>query len=90
MKPHKRTSKPGIGLYTPEQEKNTTPFQYFAQIVVGTIVAVSGVVLAYAKYQSPNPHTPGLIAYAALVVIGIFMAHAGIIFWYRRLRKLSN
>jgi hypothetical protein len=32
-----------IGLYTREQEKNTIPFQYFAQIVVGAVVFLCGV-----------------------------------------------
>ena len=35
VQPHKKAQKPGIGLYTYELEKNSTPFAYFAQIVVG-------------------------------------------------------
>jgi hypothetical protein len=35
----------GIGLYTREQEKYTTPFAYFAQIVVGAVVFFCGVLL---------------------------------------------
>lgn len=84
--------KQGIGLYTYEQEKNVTPFQYFAHIIVGTIVALTGAMLGYAQYRSPTPHTWGYIGGVALIVIGIFQGHAGAIFWYRRIRKrkLSN
>jgi protein-S-isoprenylcysteine O-methyltransferase Ste14 len=87
MKPHKQTSKHGIGLYTYEQAKNTTPFQYFAQIVVGTIVALLGIMVGISQYQSPTRSTGWLVTSAVAIVIGTFMAHAGVIFWYRRLRK---
>jgi len=42
VQPHKKAQKPGIGLYTYEREKNSTPFAYFAQIVVGAVVASLG------------------------------------------------
>jgi len=44
VQPHKKAQKPGIGLYTYELEKNSTPFAYFAQIVVGAVVASLGMV----------------------------------------------
>jgi hypothetical protein len=90
VKPHKTAQKHGIGLYTYEQEKYVTPFQYFAHIVVGTIVASTGAMLGYGQYQSPNPRTLGFVGSATLVVIGIFQAHAGAIFWYRRLKKRKH
>ena len=90
VKPTKKTQKPGIGLYTYEQAKNTTPFQYFAQFVLGTLVALLGITFGYAKYESPARSTGALIGPALLTVVGIFWAHAGAIFWWRRLRKHSN
>jgi sulfite exporter TauE/SafE len=84
VKPHKKAQKPGIGLYTYEQEKNSTPFAYIAQIVVGAVLASLGVVLGYAQYESPTRSTGGLVTAAVLIVIGIFLAHARAIFWYRR------
>jgi len=87
VKPQKSAPDQGIGLYTNEQTKYTTPFQYFAQIVVGAVVIWLGAMLAYAKYQSPFRISPGLIAAIALIAVGMFQAHAGAIFWYRRLRK---
>ena len=84
----KAPPKQGIGLYTYGQEGNTTPFQYFAHIVVGSIFALLGTVLGYVQYQSPTRSMGGLVTSAVLIVIGIFMGHAGAIFWYRRLRKL--
>jgi NhaP-type Na+/H+ or K+/H+ antiporter len=91
VKPYKREQKRGIGLYTYEQAKNTTPFQRFAQVTVGTVFVLLGMMLGYDQYESlARRSTEGLISAAALIVIGIFLAHAGAIFWYRRLRKRSN
>jgi hypothetical protein len=87
----------GIGLYTYEQIKNTTPFQYCAQIVVGAIVASVGVLLLYhmtalrsdevRMFGSAEAHIWGWVAGFAIVVIGLFQAHAGVIFWARRMAK---
>jgi hypothetical protein len=47
--------------------------------------------LGYDQYESPaRRSTEGLITAAAFIVVGIFIAHAGVIFWYRRLRKRSS
>ena len=84
----------GIGLYTYEQAKNTTPFQYFGQIVVGTIIASLGGLLLYhtatvrsEKYGSADTHIWGWVGSLVVVVIGLFMAHAGVIFYARRLAR---
>jgi hypothetical protein len=77
----KARSRPGIGLYTYEQEKNTTPFQYAAQIVVGVIVLGVGVMLLFEGMR---------LSGAVMVLIGSFFAHPGVIFWFkRRLHKKS-
>ena len=58
-----------------------------AQIVVGGIVALLGIIVGIVQYQSPTGSTGWLLTSAVAIVIGTFMAHAGVIFWYRRLRK---
>ena len=91
----------GIGLYTHEQVKNNTPFQFFVQIVVGAVVFFSGLLLLVDIFDhrsretlqsgSPEPHSAAFALAAAVIVIGVFMAHAGVIFWTRRLRmRLKN
>jgi hypothetical protein len=70
-----------------EQVKNTSPFQYFAQIVVGAVFCIAGLMVAYAQYESrklevvrygsSESHVRGLLVAGVLVVIGVFMAHAG-------------
>jgi hypothetical protein len=77
MKLLKTARKHGIGLYTYEQEKYTTPFQYFAQIVVGTVVASLGIALGYSQYHSATRSTGGLITSGVLIVIGIFLYARG-------------
>jgi len=88
----------GIGLYSHEQAKNTTAFQYLAQIVVGTIIASLGGLLLFhrmtvsseemiRKYGSAQTSIWGWVGSLAVVVIGMFMAHAGVIFYARRIVK---
>jgi predicted permease len=88
VKKLKTTQGRGVGLFSHRQERHTTPFQYFAQIVVGMIVISLGAMLGYDQYQSPmRRSTGGILVSAAFIVVGIFWGHAGAIFWYRRLLK---
>lgn len=90
----KRTYR-GIGLYTAEQVRNTTPFQYFGGIVVGVVVCATGGLLLcrvvtirqmeIRDYGVAQPHVGAWIGSVAVVLIGIFMAHAGVIYYARRL-----
>ena len=91
----KRAESKGIGLYTDEQERNTTAFDYFAEIVVGAVVASIGCLLLYYRLtvRSNEIHQHGFaeahlwawITSFAVVIIGAFMAHAGVIFYTRRI-----
>jgi hypothetical protein len=90
-------AKSGIGLYSYEQEKNTTAFQYFAQTVIGAIVCALGTLCLVgrimtregeiAAFGSAEPHVWDWLTSLAIVVIGLFWAHAGIIFYARRLGR---
>jgi hypothetical protein len=87
VKRHKAEQKQGIGLYSYEQVKNTTPLQYFCQLTVGTVIALLGAVLGVAQYQSASRSLGYCLTAVLMIVIGTFMGHAGAIFWFRRLRK---
>ena len=99
MSKHQRNDE-GIGLFSKEQERYTTRFQYFGQIVVGTIVLLCGVGILISvlterskeilRFGNPQPHFGGFISAGAFIVIGIGMAHAGVIFWSRRLRARNR
>jgi hypothetical protein len=90
-----RSDRKGIGLFSYEQEKYTTPYQYFAQAAVGTFIAALGLLLLFhevatlrdesRKYGWDATGFWELIPGLAGIVIGLFMAHAGIIFWVRRM-----
>jgi hypothetical protein len=94
-----RTDRKGIGLYTYEQTKNITAFQYFAQLIIGAIIVVVGGMLLYRvfidraeesrRYQSAETHVWPLAAALAIVGIGLFMAHAGVIFYARKIVRLA-
>jgi formate/nitrite transporter FocA (FNT family) len=90
VKSPKTAQKQGIGLYTYEQEKYTTPFQYFVHIVVGGFIASLGIIFGIIQYQSAPQSMWSLAPFAMAILVGAFMAHAGVIFWYRRLRKNRN
>lgn len=87
----RRLLRKGVGLYTYEQERNTTPFQLAAQIVVGAVLLITGLILFFAvwsvrareisDYGTATSHLGGFAASAAIVLIGIFFAHAGVIFY---------
>jgi|HubBroStandDraft_3_1064219.scaffolds.fasta_scaffold337111_1 hypothetical protein len=89
--------KKGIGLFTYEQAKNTTPFQYLAQVVVGIVFFLAGGLLVYhvtivrgeeiRAFGSPEMHLWDWSTSLAMMIIGVFMAHAGIIFYARRIIK---
>jgi sterol desaturase/sphingolipid hydroxylase (fatty acid hydroxylase superfamily) len=91
---HTRTVRKGVGLYTYEQVKNTTAFAYFAQAFVGTVIAALGALILYhemvthrgevRKYGSPEADVWAWIVGLVVLIIGLFMAHAGVIFWARR------
>jgi hypothetical protein len=90
-----RSDRKGIGLFSYEQERYTTPYQYFAQAAVGTFIAALSLLLLFhevaalsdesRKYSWDAARLWELIPGLAGIVIGLFMAHAGIIFWMRRI-----
>ncbi len=87
----------GIGLLSREQQKNTTPFQYSMQIAVGTVFIALGTMLFYQAsivrtreirhYGSADTHVGMWLTASAFFAVGAFFAHAGVIFYLRRMRK---
>ncbi len=92
-----REGRSGIGLYTYEQTKNVTPFQYFAQLLVGVFISCMGTFLLYyvisirsdeiQKYGAAEGHFWGWLGGGTIMVIGLFMAHAGAIFYIRKIAR---
>jgi hypothetical protein len=79
----------GLGLYTYRQIRYETPFQLIVGIVVGLFVASIGAGILWsvrqsrleeiADYGSAGSHFGGWFVGSAVVLIGVFYAHAGII-----------
>jgi len=96
----RRLLRGGIGLYTYQQERNTTPFQFAAQIVVGLIVALIGLLLVWGVWQTrrqeisaygrADSHFGSFAFSVALVMVGVFMGHAGIIFYWKRFKARQS
>ena len=86
--------KKGVGLYSYDQTKYARPFDYFGQIIVGVIIAALGVLILYfelveSKEQSLFRRCARLACVPGFVffVIGMFIAHAGVIYWTKRIVK---
>jgi hypothetical protein len=87
----------GIGLFSREQQKNTTPFQYSIQIAVGAVFIALGTMLFYQvgivrtlemrHYGSADIPVGMWLTASAFFVVGAFLAHAGVIFYLRRIKK---
>lgn len=85
----------GIGLYSYQQEKNTTPFQYFGQLIIGLFCVGLGLlriltIMAIRKqeiavYGSAESHFWAWLTSIAILLVGLFWAHAGAIFYGRRI-----
>lgn len=77
-----------LGLFSWRQVRNETPFTFLAEIIVGCIFLACGIVLCKFSYDSWHEETRliGLGLFGiGLALTGIFQAHAGVIFWFRRL-----
>jgi H+/Cl- antiporter ClcA len=95
---HKGPDRKGIGLYTYEQVKNVTAFDYFGLIVIGAVVSALGSFLLHhlislrgeqiRNYGSAEGAVWGWITGVIMVVIGLFTAHTGVIFYARRVAQL--
>ena len=92
---HRRLVRGGLGLYNHEQCQNTTAFQFYGQIVVGAIVSALGLFLVWgvwktrlqeiSEYGRADSHYGSFLFSFAVLVIGMFMAHPGVIYCWRKL-----
>src|SRR6266436_5956330 len=95
MRTRHRHGRHSLGLYTSRQIRAETPFSFFAQIVVGAVFWLGGVLVLlsvlYSRsaemeaFGSAEPHVFGFFAVAIMFAVGIFIAHAGMIYYGQRL-----
>jgi hypothetical protein len=95
VRDHRRLLRGGLGLYDHEQCRNTTTFQFYGQIIIGALVAAFGIFLLWgvwktrlqeiSQYGTSDSHFGSVAFGFAVVVIGAFMAHPGVIYCWRKL-----
>src|SRR4029077_19963355 len=91
-KEHKRR---GIGIYSYDQIKNTKPIGRIGAMLVGLFYLLWGLsrlseVVAIRRsesqvFGSAEPHVAAFIAAFALLAIGAFVGHVGVIYYSRKL-----
>ena len=85
----------GIGVYSYEQTRYSTPFGLFVVVVIGFAFGLRGAVglgmvlaareMESLKFGRADPHVWGFVYSISTIICGVFLAHAGVIFWMRRL-----
>ena len=95
MRPRHRHGRRGLGLYSANQIRSETPFTLFGVIIVGTVFCFGGIVLfwstvvarskEFAASGTADSHVGGFLFALGMFICGIFFAHAGVIYFGRRL-----
>jgi hypothetical protein len=85
----------GIGIYSYDQIKNTKPVGRIGAMVVGFLYAVWGLArlhdaIAFRRaearaFGSAEPHLGAFIVAFALLLVGVFVAHVGVIYYWRKI-----
>ena len=85
----------GVGLYSWRQVRYDNAITFTAGIIVGCWVALIGVGVAWyafdlrrieaEQFGQADPHFWIWLGAFGLLLLGIFWAHAGVIYWCRRL-----
>jgi len=89
-----------LGVYKAEQIKSETPYSFAATIALGIFVLMLTAIYAFAIYKeildermhfgSADPHWGAWLLVAGGVYYGVFVAHPGVIFWYRRISEVRH
>jgi hypothetical protein len=87
--------RPGIGIYSFDQIKNTKPVGRIGGILVGLFYSAWGLarlndVVAFRRaetraFGSADPHIGAFILAFALLAIGAFVGHVGAIYYWRKI-----
>ena len=90
-----RDKRSGIGVYSYRQTKYSTSFGLFVVIVVGCVFCLTGAArlatvlhareMESLRFGSAEPHVWGFVYSISTIGFGVFLAHAGVIYWVRRL-----
>lgn len=86
-----------LGLFAYKRSDTTTPLQDAGAIVIGVVCAVLGIALIMAQMQArageikswgiSETHWGGFLLGAGFLLTAFWFAHAGVIYWFRRLFK---
>jgi hypothetical protein len=90
-----RDEKDTFGLWAPQQTKSENAITFTGEIFGGVIIALCGAAIAYvnartiiderAQFGGASPHIGAWLMAIGLMLIGGFLAHAGVIYWCRRI-----
>jgi hypothetical protein len=88
-------SRRGTGLYSARQVQHENSITFTASAIGGTVIAATGVALVLRavtivrterhQWGSAELHIGDWLLPLCMIVTGVFVAHAGAIYWWRRL-----
>lgn len=86
--------KRGLGLFSWQNDNQDNALTYTAGIIVGVIFLLIGSALVASEvYQVGNKHLTDwgvIISGITCLLVGVFLAHAGVIYWWRRIFPKGN
>jgi hypothetical protein len=92
---YRRDGSEGLGLFAGDK-RWTSSFQYFVGVVLGIVIALFGLMLMLVPFAGDRAARsaahPAVFIWVGLVTVmlGVFKAHAGVIFFVMRRRTKSD
>src|SRR5579864_9373864 len=80
-----KESQRGLGLFRIFKKDTTTPLQYLAAVVIGTSTLALAVEMIWLNQHKGPDRLWSLPDAIVLLLLGLFIAHPGIIYWFRRI-----
>jgi hypothetical protein len=81
--------KRGLGLFSWQTDSQDNALTYAGGVIVGGVLAFLAVAVFVDQIASTNSRIgrdwSTIIGAAALLIVGAFLAHAGVIYWWQKL-----
>lgn len=80
----------GVGLWGVSKKVTTTPLQYLGVVVFGISMLALAVEMLWLRITRGPDILWSIPQAIGLIMLAVFVSHAGIIYWYRRLFRRNR